>query len=52
MPFRRVAPNTYKSPSDRTFTKKQVALYHASDGFKNVRRNKKTSNAQTTQRKS
>jgi len=52
MPFRRVSTNTYKSPSGRTFTKKQVALYHASDGFQNVRRNKKASKSQTTQRKS
>lgn len=24
----------YKSPSGRTFTKKQVALYYATEGFK------------------
>lgn len=36
MPFTKVAPNKYKSPSGRTFTKKQVELYHASDGFKNL----------------
>lgn len=40
MPFTKVGPNKYRSPSGRKFTKKQVALYHASDGFKN-KRNKK-----------
>ena len=34
MPFKKVSKNAYKSPSGRTFTKKQVALYHATDGFK------------------
>lgn len=34
MPFRKVGRNKYKSPSGRTFTKKQVALYYATDGFK------------------
>jgi hypothetical protein len=33
MPFKKAGPNTYKSPSGRTFTKKQVALYYATDGF-------------------
>ena len=35
MPFRTVAgTNKYKSPSGRTFTKKQVAAYYATHGFK------------------
>lgn len=34
MPFKKVAKNTYKSPSGRAFTKKQVAMYYATDGFK------------------
>ena len=34
IPFKKVTKNTYKSPSGRTFTKKQVKLYHATDGFK------------------
>ena len=34
MPFKKVSKNAYKSPSGRTFTKKQVAMYHATDGFK------------------
>lgn len=29
MPFRRVGPNRYKSPSGRTWTKKQIAAYYA-----------------------
>jgi len=34
MPFKKVSKNSYKSPSGRKFTKKQVALYYATDGFK------------------
>jgi hypothetical protein len=33
MPFRKVTPNKYKSPSGRTFTKKQVEAYYATSGF-------------------
>ena len=33
MPFKKVGRNKYKSPSGRTFTKKQVNLYHAGNGF-------------------
>ena len=33
MPFKKVG-NIYKSPSGRKFTKKQVAMYYATDGFK------------------
>lgn len=33
MPFKKVSSNKYKSPSGRTFTKKQVILYHATKGF-------------------
>ena len=40
MPFSRVGPNRYKSPSGRTFTKKQVAMYYATDGFKKKKRKK------------
>lgn len=43
MPFKKVAPNKYKSPSGRTFTKSQVQLYYATDGFKNMRKSKKYS---------
>ncbi len=32
MPFRKVGPNRYKSPSGRTYTKKQVVAYYASGG--------------------
>lgn len=34
MPFKKVSANKYKSPSGRTFTKKHVKLYYATDGFK------------------
>jgi hypothetical protein len=33
MPFKKVGKNTYKSPSGRKFTKKQVTAYYATDGF-------------------
>jgi len=33
MPFKKVK-DKFKSPSGKTFTKKQVKLYYASDGFK------------------
>lgn len=33
MPFTKVGTNTYKSPSGRTFTKKQVKMYYATNGF-------------------
>jgi len=33
MPFKKIGPNKYKSPSGRKFTKKQVKLYYATDGF-------------------
>ena len=41
MPFKKVGPNRYKSPSGRKWTKKQVIAYHASDGFTKKRRKKK-----------
>lgn len=34
MPFKKVGRNKYKSPSGRSFTKKQVKLYYATKGFK------------------
>ena len=33
MPFIKTGPNKYKSPSGRTFTKKQVQMYYATEGF-------------------
>ena len=33
MPFKKIGPNKYRSPSGRKFTRKQVALYYASGGF-------------------
>lgn len=32
MPFRKVKGGKYKSPSGRTYSKKQVRLYYASKG--------------------
>lgn len=41
MPFKKVGPNKYKSPSGRTFTKKQVEAYYASGGtFKGASKGK------------
>lgn len=34
MPFAKQSNGKYKSPSGRTFTKKQVKMYYATDGFK------------------
>lgn len=36
MPFTRRGPNDYTSPSGRHFTGKQVKLYYATDGFKDM----------------
>lgn len=33
MPFKKVGPNDYVSPSGRHFNAAQVKLYHAHDGF-------------------
>lgn len=41
MPFTKVANNKYKSPSGRTFSKKQVQLYYATQGFKDKPKGKK-----------
>lgn len=32
MPFKKTSSGKYKSPSGKTFTKKQVELYYASKG--------------------
>ncbi len=34
MPFKKVGPNKYKSPSGKKFTAKQVKAYYATGGFK------------------
>lgn len=34
MPFKKIGKDKYKSPSGRTYTKKQVEAYYATDGFK------------------
>lgn len=33
MPFKKTGKNTYESSSGRKYTKKQLKLYHATDGF-------------------
>lgn len=34
VPFKKEGKNRYRSPSGKTFTKKQVRMYYATDGFK------------------
>lgn len=41
MPFTKIKGGKYRSPSGRKFTKKQVALYYATNGFKKKPRRKK-----------
>jgi hypothetical protein len=43
MPFTKVSPNKYVSPSGRKWTEKQVKLYYATGGFKKKPK-KKSSN--------
>lgn len=43
MPFTKQRDGKYKSPSGRTFTKKQVQAYYATDGFKKQVRSKASS---------
>lgn len=40
MPFTKQSNGKYKSPSGRTFTKKQVELYYATNGFKDKKKKK------------
>lgn len=44
MPFTKVGKNKYKSPSGKTFTKKQVQMYYATDGFKKKPKSKRKGN--------
>jgi hypothetical protein len=41
MPFKKVGPNKYKSPSGHTFTRKQVVAYYATGGFRKPVRKKR-----------
>lgn len=41
MPFKKTGKNTYKSPSGRKFSKKQVKMYYATDGFTKKPKGKK-----------
>lgn len=38
MPFTKVGRNTYRSPSGRIFSKKQVKMYYSTGGFKHVKK--------------
>lgn len=38
MPFKKTKENDYVSPSGRHFTKKQVKLYYATNGFEDIKR--------------
>lgn len=42
MPFKKTKSGKYKSPSGKTYTKKQVAAYYATDGFKKKVKKKTT----------
>jgi hypothetical protein len=44
MPFKKVGPDKYVSPSGKVFTSKQVKLYYATEGFKKKSGNRKTDN--------
>jgi len=37
MPFEKIGPNKFKSPSGRIYTKKQVQLYYATNGFRRMK---------------
>jgi len=38
MPFKKVGKNRYKSSSGKKYTRAQVAMYHATGGFKKARK--------------
>ena len=38
MPFQKITGGKFKSPSGKLYTKKQVALYYANDGFPDKKR--------------
>jgi|TARA_R110000751_G_scaffold173181_1_gene279551 hypothetical protein len=38
MPFKKVSKNKYTSPSGKKYSKKQVKMYYATDGFKKKKR--------------
>ena len=40
MPFRKLKHGKYVSPSGRKFTKRQVAMYYATGGFKKAPKRK------------
>jgi hypothetical protein len=41
MPFKKVGPNDYVSPSGKHFTAKQVKMYYATHGFKDKPKKKR-----------
>lgn len=53
MPFKKVGKNKYKSPSGKSWTKKKVAAYYATDGFTKGKKKtkKKTKSKSKTKKK-
>lgn len=43
VPFKKTGQNRYKSPSGKTYTKRQVQAYYATNGFKKPVRKKRRS---------
>jgi len=41
MPFKKTGKNSYRSPSGKKYTKKQVKAYYATSGFKKPVKKKK-----------
>jgi hypothetical protein len=41
MPFRRTAKNTYRSPTGRKYTARQVRAYYATSGWRRKPRRRK-----------
>jgi hypothetical protein len=41
MPFTKIGPNKYRSPSGKIFTAAQVRLYYATHGFRDEPKKKK-----------
>lgn len=51
MPFKKVGKNKYKSPSGRTFTRKQVIMYYSLGGKFPKHKNKKHKYAKQRKKK-
>ena len=51
MPFQKITGGKFKSPSGKLYTKKQVALYYATDGFKEKPQGKKLAKKKRAKKK-